>query len=502
MADNDIYELSSDSDDGVADNDVDGMISSIVAKNPKVSKWMVMSPALMKEKEKQQKRKKKRLEKQAEKKRQREDEDDADDDTKPKKKGKGKAQPDDEERHVVQLTGYIHVMKPVAALPSSRSRTKVKPEDQYIQRGPFKFMSNCSFDEFVTAMANTLPCFPTHIVLDKTEWKPQTPANRAPLPLGGEDGFNVLRTQISTTRDKIVIITMPRPRKPTADVLFWDTPDTGDAAKDASGEAGPSNIGKAKQEFDFSELEASTTEESVADQKMSFDKAVAPHVEALKEHWPENDARKRIYTDKKTGFQWELTPICLNIWGAHLARGTAKLTEAPSSTQFDIKNRIKSHTAAAPPPHIPPTTVTATHPAPTQAFSSEKLVEMLAMSIMLQQQQQHHHQQPQQPFPFPPAPMPTPVLPLVNLSPVSSAPPSPAKVAHRAVSLEEFCTHYDIMQHHERLQKLEYEPGDKGITSLGRDEWQQFAGFSKLAWDKVLTKHKELMKDAQAGLWV
>jgi hypothetical protein len=35
---------------------------------------------------------------------------------------------------------------------------------------------------------------------------------------------------------------------------------------------------------------------------LSFDKAVAPHIEELKERWPENAAGKRIYTDEK-GFQ-------------------------------------------------------------------------------------------------------------------------------------------------------------------------------------------------------
>lgn len=137
---------------------------------------------------------------------------------------------------------------------------------------------------------------------------------------------------------------------------------------------------------------------------------------------------------------------------------------------------------------------------PTQASSSEKLLELFTMSLMLQQQQQNHYQQPQQPLAFLPAPIPA-VLPPVNPSPALSAPSSPAKISHRAVSLEEFCAYYDIIQHCERLQKLEYEPGDKGITSLGRDEWQQFAGFSRLAWEKVLTKHKQFMKDAQAGLW-
>ena len=67
--------------------------------------------------------------------------------------------------------------------------------------------------------------------------------------------------------------------------------------------------------------------------------------------------------------------------------------------------------------------------------------------------------------------------------------------------LSEFCLHYDINQHYDRLAKLEYEPGDKGIVGLGREEWQGFAGFSKLAWDKVLEKHKQFCKDVRDGVW-
>jgi hypothetical protein len=75
------------------------------------------------------------------------------------------------------------------------------------------------------------------------------------------------------------------------------------------------------------------------------------------------------------------------------------------------------------------------------------------------------------------------------------------KLNHRYVSLVEFCDHYAISQHFDRLQKLEYEPGDHEIVGLGRDDWQEFAGFSKLAWNKVLSTHKQFLTDIRAGLW-
>ncbi|KAF8209768.1 hypothetical protein K438DRAFT_1959999 [Mycena galopus ATCC 62051] len=101
-----------------------------------------------------------------------------DDNEKPKCKKKAKATEEDEEEliPIVLLTGYIHIMKPAPSLPP-KSRSKPKPETLYISRGPFNFMSNCHFNAFTSTMAAALPCNPAHLVLDKTTWKPQTPAN-------------------------------------------------------------------------------------------------------------------------------------------------------------------------------------------------------------------------------------------------------------------------------------------------------------------------------------
>ncbi|KAJ7734593.1 hypothetical protein B0H16DRAFT_1467448 [Mycena metata] len=250
---------------------------------------------------------------------------------------------------------------------------------------------------------------------------------------------------------------------------------------------------------------ASRSEQSVEEQKISFDKAVAPHVEALKAQWPENEAGKRIYTDEK-GYQWELTPIRLNIWGSHLARGTATLEKAPLSVQFDIKNRIKTQPVAVPAPAGQQGMLA---PAPASSTSADKLMELFAMSMMMQQQQMQQMQQPHfhsaqypaQPAPFVPL-APAPHLAPHDPNPIPSLPSSPAKQNHRDVSLDEFCTYYGIPQHSHGLEKLGYEPGDKGIIKLEREDWNGVAAFGKLTWDKVLTKHHQFLKDAQAGLWM
>jgi hypothetical protein len=136
---------------------------------------------------------------------------------KSKQKAKQRA-PDPDEDEAVNIIGYVHVLKPTSALlPPTRGRgvPKLKPESLYIERGPFKFLSDCSFDHFLSALAISLPCPVEDLVLDKITWVPQTPANRAPLPLGGAIGFDVLREEfISRTKARVVILTMPAPKKP------------------------------------------------------------------------------------------------------------------------------------------------------------------------------------------------------------------------------------------------------------------------------------------------
>ncbi|KAJ7474624.1 hypothetical protein B0H11DRAFT_2429030 [Mycena galericulata] len=472
-------------DDGLEDADVDGMLKGVIARNParkqcfavaltwviqsysQVDKWFVSSPSVMKKKEKAKEAKEKR--KESKQKRLRDDSDSDDDSAKTTKRRK--KSDDAASKTPVEITGYPD------------------PKTLYIRRGPFKFFSDCSFEDFLVKITDILPCPIENIVLDKVEWKPQTPANRTPLPLGGTVGYSVLCNEMKErSKARIVIISMPGPRKRADDAPFWDTQDV-----DTAPVAGPSNA--AMKEFDFEELEANNIEQSVAQQKMTFDKAVGPNVEMLKERWPLGNDGKRVYTDEQ-GFQWELNPIRLNVWASHMARGTATADKAPVSAQFDIKNRLKNRNSAPPTnpatPVIQPTASNVT-PAPNTSTVSERLLEVLTISLLQQQQLQAH------------APIPTvnpPVAPTIPIrSPIPSVPHSPEKLPHRRISLEEFCTHYDVLNLLERLQKLEYEPGDSGITKLERADWQEYAGFSKLAWEKVLSTHRRFLADVKAGMW-
>ncbi|KAJ7714415.1 hypothetical protein DFH07DRAFT_763049 [Mycena maculata] len=388
----------------------------------------------------------------------------------------------------VNITGYVHIMKPVLPQIGRIHGPKPDPKSLYISRGPFKFHSHDSYKNFLSTLASVLPCPIANLVLDKTDWKPQTPANRPPLLLGGDIGYSVLRTQMAErVKDCIVIISMPGPRKPADNVpvsfYIYICGQLLTSFRPSHSTTSTPSVG-----FDFDELEATSAEDSVAQQKVTFDKAVGPKVDELKERWPVNDRRMHIYTDGKR-FQWEITPIRFNIWAAHWVRGNATIDNAPASAQFDIKYRLKT------PAHIPTSVrneavALPTAPqAPTPSSASEKLLEMLAISMLQQQQQQQHQTQPQPlSLPLPPhsrprLPIPAPFCRLPGLQ------KSPAI---------EFCESYGIKEEPmERLRKPEYEPGDEGILLLKREDWETYAGFAKLGWDKVLGRHCRFMADVQ-----
>lgn len=85
-----------------------------------------------------------------------------------------------------------------------------------------------------------------------------------------------------------------------------------------------------------------------------------------------------------------------------------------------------------------------------------------------------------------------------------STPGSPQKVVlPRVVPLAEFCNHYKIDDEDQaRLAKLRFLPGNRRVEKLGREDWHDYAGFEKLAWEDFLDKHNIFLRDVKAGCWV
>ena len=124
--------------------------------------------------------------------------------------------PDSVDRDIFDITAYIHVLcpSPPSAAPKNRTR---KLEDDYVQKGPFKFQSDDSYDAFLMNIAVALPCpSPDYIIAAKMTWKPQKPLKAPSFPLGSKLGFFIMVKQVAAKKGdgRVIILTMPAPMEP------------------------------------------------------------------------------------------------------------------------------------------------------------------------------------------------------------------------------------------------------------------------------------------------
>lgn len=419
---------------------------------------------------------------------------------KKRRKGNGKAKVKhlDEDPESIEVTAYIYVERPIPSAPArtaSSSRVhKPTDEEKYLARGLITFTASTPYFSFLLSLSAQLPCTVKSLVQEKITWKFQVPQKSPYLALGGEVGFASMIKQNSTRKPgtRIIMLAMPPPTKPAVEKPFW--PIDGDENDE-------------EKTFDFTELEPIVTHDHVVEQRISFDKSVEPHKLALLERYPENNhpefPNKRIYTNKAMNAHFELTDLKLSVWASHLARGTATVEKPPISSHFDFKSRILPKVTARPPVEpVPVPAYPQTLPTTSQNTSSTSLVDILLINMIQQQQQQQLH------LPVPPAYTPPVIFPPSTVAPavqapsVFSAPQSPAKFQLPNVTLMAFCERYNInATDQQRLEKLEFQPGDK-IDNLPDDDWKTFAGFTSLSWRRIVDKNGIFLRDARNGLWV
>lgn len=127
----------------------------------------------------------------------------------------------DNSSDTVTITTYIHVLRP--SVPTAvKGHKKADPGEDYVQRGPFKFLSNTPYHGFLDAIAEALPCpSADNIIASKITWKPQKPLKASPLPLGGEVGYGIMIEQVEIKKPdaRIIILIMPAPSKPLDEKL-------------------------------------------------------------------------------------------------------------------------------------------------------------------------------------------------------------------------------------------------------------------------------------------
>ncbi|KAI0061308.1 hypothetical protein BV25DRAFT_1826785 [Artomyces pyxidatus] len=402
-------------------------------------------------------------------------------------------------------TAYILVEVPrVPALAPARgsSRSKARasePTMSSVQRGPFFFPLSISYDSFLEALAASTPCGRDRLVVNKLFWRFDKPKNSGLKALSDSAGFKAMMKALNErNKDHVIHIHMPRPKE-NEDQVCWDT------GKDEKGD---------NPEFKLDDDEGKFNPGQAREQAMGLDAGSEEALDQLKEKFPVGNCPKfpemRVYA--KDGIYWELNDLRLRVWAVHMHKGTATIDNPPASTHFSLKASIKkipSQPDVAPvaQPTIP-NYMNAVFP-PQGPYPPFNPFAAMFPGYM----------NPFHPFPIPAGahpfgpPMPNPMpVPAQHVDPIHR-PVTPVTGQADAVilspgvpfpidvSLHDFCARYNIsMADMAKLETLEVIPGDKAVELLGREDWGA-AGFSKLAWDRFLVKHRLFRQDVAAGKW-
>ncbi|KAA1469054.1 hypothetical protein DENSPDRAFT_834586 [Dentipellis sp. KUC8613] len=416
-----------------------------------------------------------------------------------------------------QATAYIHVVVPGSPVASSSrsgrgGKSSKTASDQTLHRGPFFFSLTMKYDSFLKELALATPCRVEGLVVSRMSWKFEKPQNSQTKALTNATGYEaMIRALKEKKKDRIVIIVMPAPTK-APDAVPWDT---GDDQNINEGQ----DIGE--------ELMARSPDDAVVsarDQLLGLDASSKLAFEALCECYPVgNNALfpgKRIYS--KGNQYWELTDMRLRVWASHISQKGASKETAPLSVHFGVDKCIK------PPASTPATGLAMPIPSPGAlavmqspsdssvlqalqsglnpllAFSSLGPASLLSSASLLggipQFQLLQQLLQPSLNASSVSQPISSTSTSSLPGAKTTSAPASPGTMSNHRVSLDMFCELYDISPADKvKLEKLEVLPGEKAVETLGRQDWGDIAGFSKLAWDRFITKHRQFRQDLRDG---
>jgi hypothetical protein len=236
----------------------------------------------------------------------------------------------------------------------------------------------------------------------------------------------------------------------------------------------------------------------------------AIHVEALRERYPiGNDASQltiHIYQDRERA--WELTELRLKFWAAGIVRNDSFW---PSDSSKHVNMQASRTTTMEKPPvsnHFSDTQKLWAALQPVQPQLSPPQLNYqahyAAMQLLFQQYP------PQFGFQHYPYPQPNPgflshhghhmqpVPHFNNLAAPHHEEPvikSPGTALRLRVPLTNFCTRYFISDSdQQKLQELEYRPGDKLVENLEEKGWKEF---STLGWQGFLAAHRQFCEDVK-----
>ncbi|KAH6905072.1 hypothetical protein BKA70DRAFT_1225861 [Coprinopsis sp. MPI-PUGE-AT-0042] len=416
--------------------------------------------------------------------------------TSKKKKCAQKDSSDEEtvEEPLVKYTAYIEVSVP-APQPAGRtigSRAKiVVPPPTEIQKGPIRFDAKTSFPEFISAMAAALPYAPANFPTAEAKWQFEVPKASSKKPVQNEAGFETLLQALDVSASKktpctSIFVSIP---PPSASKEPWDTGD-GTFVPTPYSHGYETSAMNPETSFDGS---AKATMSSMIDYNNE-------HLGTLQKKYPAGShprfPGKRILVLNVAGqdHYLELTDLRLKIWAMKLSANTSgvSLDQPPNSNHFNISHCIKlakekenidpiaAHPQMSYPPHYYPYHQAPLYPPPVGYPPSAGYP----------------------PFPPPAHGHPPAGAGYGYLQPGAAAGPSrsyqlPLPSPRRnlpKMMLQELCAKYDLSDtDHNRLEQLEYCPGDRGVEGLEKNDFVT-AGFTVLSWGRLLEAHHHYLR--------
>ncbi|KAK0217337.1 proline-rich protein [Armillaria nabsnona] len=396
-----------------------------------------------------------------------------------------------EDEDIPTITAYIEVVTPGHTL-------RAKPTVEH--HGPFFFSLDDSQSTFLNALASAAvpkghSTSTSANNQKKLTWKQNTPKNNSKKPLSSPDGYKALISALSklSSKGKDMTITVFLPSLSKVQKL-------------------PSaNTNLHQDDAELEEFSQEPIGSSIHEQKDLLNHQYANKINEIYSMYPiRNDPRwplKHVYSEPGTQNCWEINRANAVVWAVAIAEKHTDKDKPPVNMHFShdrrlkapatttqVSNNVDSTTAAVLPPHALPG-MQPHYPygfPPYYGYPPP----MLFAPYPHVAHRAHHIAQP---YGYPDDRSHTPLL----HDAINSMPNSPMKmVLPCPVSLTEFCNHYFINDEDKQcLTKLKFQPGDHRVEHLGCDDWQGFAGFSKLPWDKFLSKHKYFIQNVKNEFW-
>ncbi|KAH8825978.1 hypothetical protein DL96DRAFT_1711759 [Flagelloscypha sp. PMI_526] len=120
---------------------------------------------------------------------------------------------------------FIHVREPLAGRTLQAGRGKKSTGQEFTERGPFRFTTGTSYDDFLALLAENLPCPQENVPIRSIKYRFTMPKSFVPLGLSNEVAFDSLLDYAKSKKTiPALIIEINKPER-QPDQPFWDTGD-------------------------------------------------------------------------------------------------------------------------------------------------------------------------------------------------------------------------------------------------------------------------------------